>query len=158
MTVLGATGLYDWLLLVHVLGAMVWLGGLVCLSVLAGRVLRASERDAVARFVAALRVVGPVSLAPASIAVVGFGVWLVIDSDAWDFGQTWVILALAVFATAFLVGAGFLGRAAVGAQRAAERGDFEDATRHLRRWSWGVRLIAVLLVVATWDMISKPGL
>ena len=51
----------------------------------------------------------------------------------------------------------FLSRAAVGAQRAAERGDFEDATRHLRRWSWDVRLIAVLLVVATWDMISKPG-
>jgi hypothetical protein len=42
-------------------------------------------------------------------------------------------------------------------ERAAERGDLEDATRYLRRWSWGVRLIAVLLVVATWDMISKPG-
>jgi uncharacterized membrane protein len=106
---------------VHVLGAMVWLGGLVCLSVLAGRVLRASERDAVMHFVAALRVVGPVSLAPASIAVVGFGVWLVIDSDAWDFGQTWVILALAVFATAFLVGAGFLSPAAVGARSRARR-------------------------------------
>jgi hypothetical protein len=39
-----------------------------------------------------MRVIGPRVLAPATIAVVGFGVWLVLDSSAWDFGQLWIQL------------------------------------------------------------------
>jgi hypothetical protein len=30
--------------------------------------------------------------------------------------------------------------------------------RALRRWLWGTAVIVVLLVVAVWDMIFKPGL
>jgi hypothetical protein len=44
------------------------------------------------QFVAGMRVIGPRVLAPATIAVVGFGVWLVLDSSAWDFGQLWIQL------------------------------------------------------------------
>jgi uncharacterized membrane protein len=85
-----AADLYDWLLFLHILAAMVWLGGLAVLNVLAVIVLRSGERDAVARFVAGLRVIGPVALAPATLAVVGFGIWLVVDSTAWGFRQTWI--------------------------------------------------------------------
>ena len=42
------------------------------------------------------------------------------------------------------------------AQRALEGGDRATAIRHLRRWSWGIRLIVALLVIATWDMVFKP--
>jgi len=96
--------------------------------------------------------------APASLAVVGFGVWLVADSDAWDFGQTWIVAALVLVAAAVLVGAAFLSRAALGAQSAIEAGDTVTAVANLRRWSWGVRVLVALLVVATWDMVMKPGL
>jgi hypothetical protein len=37
-------------------------------------------------------------------------------------------------------------------------GDDAEVASQLRRWSWGIRLILVLLVVATWDMVFKPGL
>jgi hypothetical protein len=30
--------------------------------------------------------------------------------------------------------------------------------RQLRRWSWGMRAIVIILVVAAWDMVGKPGL
>jgi hypothetical protein len=30
--------------------------------------------------------------------------------------------------------------------------------RQLRRWSWGMRAIVIILVVAVWDMVGKPGL
>ncbi len=40
----------------------------------------------------------------------------------------------------------------------AEAGDDGEAARQLTRWSWGMRLILVLLLVATWDMVFKPGL
>ena len=158
MTIALATSLYDWLVFFHIFAAMVWVGGLVALSVLATQVLRSGERDAVARFVGNLRVIGPLVLAPATVALLGFGIWLVVNSAAWDFGQTWIRLALALFTGAFLVGAVFQSRAAIGAQRAAEAGDHGEAARQLTRWSWGMRLILVLLLVATWDMVFKPGL
>lgn len=157
MIVVAAT-LYDWLKFLHIVAAMVWVGGTVALSALATYIVRSGEREAIARFVGSLRFVGPLTLAPATLAVVGLGIWLVVDSDAWDFGQTWIWLALALFAAAFLVGAAFQSRAAIGAQRAAAAGNDGEAARQLRRWSWGSRVILVLLVLATWDMVFKPGL
>ena len=150
--------LYDWLLFLHVLAAMIWLGGGVMLAVSAGRVLRDPDPDAVGRFTASLRVLGPLVLAPATLAVLGLGIGLVVDTDAWDFGQLWVQLGLGLFAAAFLFGAAHQSRTALAAARAAERGDADEARRQLRHWSWGYRLIVLLLVVAAWDMTTKPGL
>ena len=157
MTVATQT-LYDWLLFLHVLAAMVWLGGGVMLAVSAARVLRDPDPGAVGRFTRSLRVLGPLVLAPATIAVLGLGIGLVVDTDAWDFGQLWVQLGLGLFAAAFLIGAAFQSRSAVAAARAAERDDDAEARRQLRHWSWGYRLIVLLLVAAAWDMTTKPGL
>jgi uncharacterized membrane protein len=150
--------LYDWLLFLHVVAAMVWLGGGILLAALAARVLRDRDTAAISGFIANLRVIGPAILAPASVAVVGLGVWMVLNSSAWDFGQFWIQLGLALFAGAFLIGAGYLSRAAIGAERAAGDGKADEAIRHLTRWSWGYRAVVLLLLVATWDMIFKPGL
>jgi uncharacterized membrane protein len=153
-----AASLYDWLLFVHIIAAMIWVGGLLAVALFAAQVVRSGERDVIARFVRNLGVIGPLLFAPAMIAVVGFGIWMVIDSDAWDFAQTWIWLALSLFGAAFLIGAVFQSRAAIGARRAAEADEDREAIRQLRRWSWGMRLIVVLLLVATWDMVFKPGL
>jgi uncharacterized membrane protein len=150
--------LYEWLMLAHVLAAMVWLGGGVVLCVLAVSVLRAAESAAVAQFVADLRLVGPRVLAPAMVAVLGFGIWMVLDSAAWDFRQLWVQLGLGLFAAAFLIGAVYQSRMALAAERAAGRGDDDEARRQLTRWTWGYGVTAVLVLVATWDMVTKPGL
>ena len=158
MTVVAAQTLYDWLLFLHIVAAMVWVGGGVVLTVTAARVLRDPEPGAVARFTGSLRVVGPLVLAPATIAVLGLGIGLIVDTDAWDFGQLWVQLGLALFVGAFLIGAIYQSRTALAAERAAARGDDAWARRQLVRWSWGYRLILLLLIVAAWDMTTKPGL
>jgi uncharacterized membrane protein len=150
--------LYDWLLFLHVLAAMVWLGGGVMLAALATRVLRDPDPAAAGRFTDNLRVLGPLVLAPATVAVVGLGIGLVVDTAAWDFGQLWVQLGLGLFAAAFLLGAVWQSRTALAATRAAARDDDAEARRQLRRWAWGYRLIVLLLVAAAWDMTSKPGL
>jgi len=150
--------LYDWLLFLHVLAAMVWVGGGVMLAAIAARVLRDPDPAAVGRFTARLRALGPLLLAPATVAVLGLGIGLVVDSDAWDFGQLWLQLGLALFAAAFLIGAVWQSRTALAATRAAERDNNGEARRQLRRWSWGYRLIVLLLVAAAWDMTTKPGL
>ena len=116
---------------------------------------RRAGRRAVRRRAARRR---PAVLAPATVAVLGLGVWLVLDSAAWDFGQTWVVLALVLIAAAIVVGAGHQARAAIGAQRAIDRGDHAEARRRLVRWTWGYALIVVLLAGIAWDMVFKPGL
>ena len=150
--------LYDWLLFGHVVAAMVWLGGGVLLAAQAVLTVRSADPDAVGRFVRSLRVLGPAVLAPATIAVAGLGVWLVLDSAAWDFGQTWVQIAIALFAVAFVVGAAHQSRAAIHAQRAVEGGDEPEARRQLARWCAGYVAIVLALLAIAWDMVFKPGL
>jgi uncharacterized membrane protein len=153
-----AAGLYEWLKFVHIVAAMVWVGGGVVLAALAVAAVRSGDPCAVARLVSSLRVIGPAVLAPATIAVVGLGVWMVLDNTAWGFGQAWVQVALGLFAAAFAVGAIHQSRAAILADRAAARGDDAAARSHLVRWSWGYGVVVLLLVVITWDMVFKPGL
>ena len=153
-----AMSLYDWLLFLHILAATVWLGGLVMLSLQATLVLRGRDLQLVRRFIGSLRLVGPIALGPSMLAVLGFGIWMVIKSAAWDFGQGWIITGLGLFAAAFAIGIGFQARSAIEAQRAAEAGEHDEAVRQLRRWSWGMRAIVIILVVAAWDMVGKPGL
>jgi uncharacterized membrane protein len=150
--------MYDWLVFLHVLASMVWLGGITLLGAFAIRILREGDPAAVGRFLASLRRLGPLVLAPAPVLLVGMGIWAVADSDAWDFGQLWIQLALGLFAAAFLIGAAHQSRAALAAERAASQGDDAVALAHLRRWAWGMGAIVVLLVCATWVMVFKPGL
>jgi uncharacterized membrane protein len=147
--------MYDWLVFFHVLGAMVWLGGITVLGAFAVRIVRSDDPPAVGAFLASLRRIGPLVLAPAPISLLVFGVWAVLDS--WDFGALWIQLGLGLFAAAFLVGAAHQSRAAIAAERAAAAGAHDDAARWLRRWAWGMGVIVALLVCATWVMVAKPG-
>jgi hypothetical protein len=68
--------LYDWLMLLHVPAAM----GMArrTLIVLATQVLRSGESDVAARFVASLRVIGPLLFGSAMAVVLGVGIWMVL--------------------------------------------------------------------------------
>jgi hypothetical protein len=36
-------------------------------------------------------------------------------------------------------------------------GSQDEAVRQFRRWAWGMRAIAAVLIVAFWDIVAKPG-
>jgi uncharacterized membrane protein len=133
-------------------------GGALSVSLLAARVLRGGDPATITQFIGSLQFIGPLVFAPAIAGVLAFGIWMVEDSSAWNFSQTWLIVALALFAAAVLVGAVFQSRSAIGAKRAAEAGNAERAKRLVRRWIWGMRLIFLILLVVAWDMSIKPGL
>jgi uncharacterized membrane protein len=149
--------LYDWLLLGHILGAMLWLGGGLVL-VLIGRRARASEDPgAIGDFARSLSYLGPRALAPGVGAVLVFGVWMVLADGDWSFGQAWVLIAIGLFVLAFLIGAVYLSRLAL----ALERVGTQDPTfgRALfDRWQAAYGVVLALLVVAAWDMVFKPWL
>lgn len=150
--------LYDWLLVGHILAGMVWVGGVVVFASLAARVSRDDDPDAIARFVGDLRAIGLVTLAPAPVALLAFGVAMVADSDGWEFGQGWLQIGLALFAAALLIGVVHQSRAGIAMERAVTRGAHDEAARLLGRWLWGTFAIVLLLIAATLDMVIKPGL
>ena len=152
-----AGGLYDWLLLAHVVAATAWVGGGALMSLLAARSLREGP-EAVGRFVSQLRVIGPRFFAPAVVLVLALGIGLVIDDSEWTFGQPWILLGLGLYAAAFIIGVIFLSRSAIRAGRASSEGNEQAAARNLRTWIWGYRLVLLLLLVTMWDMVFKPGL
>lgn len=158
MNPLLAASFDDWLHLLHIVASMIWVGGLITLSALSIQIRREREPEPVARFLGSLRVLGPAVLAPGPLLLLATGIWSVARNDAWGFGQTWVWLALVLLGMAFLFGAAFQSRVAISAQRAAEAGDGREAGRLLARWTWGSLLILALVLVATWDMVFKPGL
>jgi hypothetical protein len=61
---------------------------------------------------------------PASLVLVVLGPWMVVTSQAWDFGRLWVEAAIAMFAYSFVSGAFYLGPSLGRLNRLyAERGD-----------------------------------
>jgi uncharacterized membrane protein len=153
--VIGTT-LYDWVMFGHVLAAMIWLGGWAMLAILGVQALRERDVASLARFAATIRFIGPRLLAPATVLVAGLGVWLVLDSHQWHFGQFWIAFAIGLLAGVFVIGAAFQSRAAIAAERAINADDPERAARYIRHWATGSLLILLLLIVATWDMTIKP--
>jgi uncharacterized membrane protein len=153
-----AASVDDWVHLLHIVASMVWVGGVITLSALAYQLVRTGDPHAVARFLGSLRVIGPAVLAPGPLVLLATGIWSVTRNDAWGFGQTWVWLALVLLGAAFVFGAAFQSRVAINAERAAAAGNRDEAVRLLARWTLGSVLILGLLLVATWDMVFKPGL
>jgi uncharacterized membrane protein len=150
--------LSDWLLLGHIVAAMVWLGGGVMLAALAVTTLRGGEPAGVARFVKSLSAIGPAVLAPSAVLTPVFGVWLTLDAAEWGFDQLWIQLAVGLLVAAIAIGAGHQSRVTLSAQRAIERDDHAEARRQLVRWVWGYAVVVALLGVIAWDMVFKPGL
>lgn len=66
--------LHEWLLFLHILAAIVWVGGAFVLSAVIARANRDPDRSVVARLAHDLDWVGPRLITPAAIAVIGLGV------------------------------------------------------------------------------------
>jgi hypothetical protein len=91
-----AVTLYEVLLFAHLTFVAVWVGGDALLQALYLRARRAPE-GRVLEFLADVEWVGTRVLLPAALGVVGLGVWMVLNSPAWEFSQTWVWLGLVIF-------------------------------------------------------------
>jgi uncharacterized membrane protein len=147
--------LYDWLMVVHILAAMTWLGGLVAAVALAAAAAR--QPAALGGFVTSLNRIAPFLFGVPAGVVVLFGILMVVDSSAWGFDQAWIQIAMLLLVASAGLGATVARGAMESAQHALDRGDEAMAARQLHRWSWAIRGVLVLLVLATCDMVLKPG-
>ena len=149
--------LHSWLLFGHILGAMAWLGGGLVLALMGLRVRRSADGTSYREFAGTLGYVGPRVLMPGVVAVLVFGLWMVLESEAWDFSQAWIQIAIGLFAAAFVIGALYLGRVGIALGRAAAAGDVPALRRLVDRWLTGYGVVLLILLVAVWDMVFKPG-
>lgn len=155
---------YDWLLALHVLAAVSLVAALVLYTVVIVFSRNLAVPSDVARMFRVSRV-GDAAIAVGSIGTLVFGVWLAIDSDAYQVWDGWVIAALVLWvlsmATGSRTGAVYnavrdRARALVAEGRDAPDSELSGMLRSSRGPAFhtaNVVLIVALLVV----MIYKPG-
>jgi uncharacterized membrane protein len=150
--------MYNWLLAVHILGAVLWVGGSATLQVMASRV-RASEDDArMSAFTRDAEWVGQRLFMPASILVLLAGIGLVTEGG-WGFSAPWVVIGLVAIIASALTGALFIGPESGRIGRLIQERGPEDSQVQARmaRIFTVSRIELVVLVLVVIDMAVKPG-
>jgi len=130
---------------------------MLCVSGLQAR--SSASAAAVSLFVRTSAYVGLRLFLPAMVVLLATGIWMVLISSEWHFSQFWVLLAIVLFAVAFLIGAVYLSRIAIQLGRSAEGGEATSPKSGtlLTQWIAGYGVVLIVLLVAVWDMVFKPG-
>ena len=147
----------NWLHFLHIVSAIVWVGGGFVMSVFGSRARASRDPNAIADFSESLTYVGTRVMLPAVVGTLIFGLWMVFENADWNFRQFWVLLAIGLFILAFLIGAIYLGRIGMQLQRLAST-EPANAKLVLGRWIMGYGVVLLVLLIAVWDMVFKPGL
>jgi uncharacterized membrane protein len=142
---------------VHVLAAVIWIGGgalLLILGIAAERKRDPVELATVARQAA---MVGEKLFAPAGIVVVAMGIAMMLNTN-WGWGKFWVIAGLVGYAITFVTGVAVLSPmtkriAALTEEKGATHPETAAAiTRVLQI----VRIDVSMLLLVVVDMVVKP--
>lgn len=151
--------MYEGLKALHVLAAVIWVGGGFTLQVLVFKATRAQDVGRAAAIGQDAEYVGQRVFFPASVAVLLFGIWMVVDQPAWAFGQTWIVIGLVVSILSAAVGMAYFGPESQRLGKlAAERGLNDGEVQHrLQRLTLISRIELLLLFLVVVDMVVKPG-
>jgi uncharacterized membrane protein len=148
---------YTLYLSVHIVAALVWVGGAVTMTLLGIVFQRRQEPELLAALGRLSGWIGPRVYTPATVLVFVSGLALMHEAEI-DWGQFWVLFALFGWALAALLALGFIGpqakrvAAAVGRHGPASA----EAQRLIRQLYAVARLNTALLVLIVLDMSAKP--
>lgn len=151
--------LYEWLVLGHILAAIVWVGGGIMDLMVSRRIAASGEPIAEKAFTGVQAWTGARVFGPAAVSVLVFGFLLVWRSDAWTFGQPWVWLSLILTVAMLLTGALYFGPEAGRIEKLADERGVDDAEvrRRTSRAEQISNLEVVVMVVVVFLMVFKPG-
>jgi uncharacterized membrane protein len=151
--------LYEFLLTIHILAAVIWVGGGITIHILGRRVLRRGDNTEIYEFSKEINTVAMRLYAPTSLILLVAGI-LLVNEAGYEFSQLWITLAFIGWGFSFLVGVGYYGpqdkklQALVVADGPTAPGVVANVRQALMVNSIEI-LILVLVVV---DMTVKPGL
>jgi len=149
--------LFEWLKWIHVLAAIVWLGGALITQLYVLRLKNAEPAHRIG-FARDLLFAGQRIYVPAASVALVFGVWMVLDRPAWAFEQTWIIIGIVGLLVAAGIATGYIipqTRKAIGHM---EAGQGPQAGAIVKKVGVAARIGTLVLLVVLWDMVFKPGL
>ena len=153
--------MYDFLLTVHVLAAVLWVGGGATMHALARRYQKSGDRAALLAY---LGIAGPfagVFYAALAVIMLIAGLLLVNEPQSGaEFSQAWVSIGLTIWLISFVVGVGYYGRQGkkIGQLAEAEGPEGSGVERAVNQYLLVNSIELTLLVLAVVDMTTKPGL
>lgn len=148
--------MYDLLLIIHILAAMVWIGGGIY-AMLESRRL-GDDRGKLADYLNHADWVGTRVFGPAAFVTLLAGIGMVVSSDGWSFGQLWIWLAIGLFAVSLAIGAGYYGPTYARIRTLMASGDDAELQQVRKRLDLVTQIDAVILVTVVVLMVTKPGI
>jgi len=147
---------HEILLAVHVIAAVIWIGGGVALNMIGVRLIKANP-ELLRPMLKTFDWVVNRTILPASLVVLIFGVLLVIEGG-YDFEDAFVIIGIIGAISTIVIGAGFLSpRMRKQEEIWDEHGDpSEIASQALSRTMLIARIDLVVLFVVIGTMVAKP--
>ena len=147
---------YQVYLAIHILAAVIWVGGGAAVHVFAVRTARAKNAERMIAFSTDAEFIGTRVFAPASLVLVVFG-FLLIHQGHWDY-KAWIVFPIAVWALSFIAGMAFLGPESKRLNTAIARDGVEspEAVQRLGRVLLVSRVELGLLLLVVLDMALKP--
>jgi uncharacterized membrane protein len=149
--------MYDFLLAVHLLCAVIWVGGGVTMHIF-GRLATKEGPERELAFTQQSIRVGNVVYAPLSVILLIAGV-LLVEEVGYSYGDFWITVGFLGFLSSFVLGVFYYGRAGKRyAELAAGEGPGSPAAAAVYRRTANVNMfeLTVLLLVVI-DMAVKPG-
>jgi uncharacterized membrane protein len=143
----------------HVLAAVVWVGGPVTVQILGVRMLRADDPVRLAAFSKDIEWIGTRLYTPASLLVLLMGIGMVVQGGSPYFSDLWIILGLLGIAFSVIVGSTYLGPTSGKLGRLIEERGPDDpaAQQTIARILLVSRIELVVLMLVVIDMVVKPG-
>ena len=154
-----APAAYNVYKMVHVLAAVIWVGGAATLVILAALTERENDPKALVSLGHKVEYIATPVFIPASLVALLFGILMMLKGDL-DWGQFWVVAGLVGFAATFLTGIAFLSPQTkrFNTLAAAKGDDSPEAQAALHKLLLVARFDLVVLLLVIADMTAKPFL
>jgi len=150
--------MYEFLLTIHVLAAVIWVGGAITVHVLARRVLKRGDGEEIYKFSKEINTVAMRMYAPLALILLVAGI-LLVNEAGYEFSQAWISIAFVGWGISFLLGVGYYGPQDKKLQRlvAAEGPQASGVAANVRQAIFVNQIELLILVLIVIDMTVKPG-
>lgn len=149
---------YEIFLLLHIVGAICWVGADTFLFLTSRRVLARGNGTEIRGFMSDVSFLGPRFFIPVSLLTVVFGALTVVEGP-WGFDQPWVVAGLTMFFLSFIMGAALIQPRVEKLDAMGEAGDIDSP--EYRELVGNVLRISRIEFVLLWAivvlMVIKPG-
>ncbi|HWC46357.1 MAG TPA: DUF2269 family protein [Casimicrobiaceae bacterium] len=142
---------------VHVLGAVIWVGGGVSIMIHAIRGQRAYKPEDIVMVAKQAAFMGEKVFAPVGLVTFLMGIAMMINTS-WGWGHFWIVAGLIGYASTFVVGVAFLSPMAKKIDQSAETNGptHPETIALIEKIMLVARFDVAVLLLVVLDMVTKP--